>query len=488
MPRPVASQAVGAIPRAPQLPIDAVPPAELSQPAVTVDFPQTVLVLDLVELYFEHFHQYIPFLHKAEFKAAVAREQLQRYHPALLFAVISIAARMHFDPFVRASQQDWFMEAKLQYAITEDTPSLPLETIQAAACIIYAGMLNGDYSISWSLMPKAWRQVAGIGINIVDLDGKKRDPRIADFQRESYRKLMWSLYTLDRGFAYPCGWLLAIDDRQLAVNMPVADSLYQDFSPGWHAQSPPAFTRDLDQLVDSLPRDVQSGWLYQNILGATIILGRVVEHAYTLHPNSNSFSQEHIILDRILARFRSQLPRAANELFLSAPQDIMSMIWLNILNKAATVLLYFSYSPESPSQSSSEVQHTDFDGDTFTTSPFPNCVSQSISAVRLIKAGLRINPSTVLNPHLAPALYLFGRILAIEIVEQNDDDLRGELDAILDVFQRFAATYGALGKKYRDGLVADLQRSPAEAKAMRCAGVKGLIARYSAFSLGYTQA
>ena len=215
-----------------------IPPPSLGIESVSpplptaASFPRQDQIIELAEIFFKYFHCFLPFMHRESFLEKIKSQELAARAPALLYAILTISARSHADPAIQAQQEVWFGRAKSLYAEAEHDPRQPLQIIQAAACIILHSQLVGDYSTAWLMMGKSWRQAAAVGFHRVDsedsLTNLAQTPIAGSLRdKEEQRRTMWTLFILDRGMCFPLGLPHAIDDRQLVINLPLGDHIFQ---------------------------------------------------------------------------------------------------------------------------------------------------------------------------------------------------------------------------------------------------------------------
>ncbi len=197
-------------------------------------FPPHAQLLELVELFFERVHCYMPLLHRSTFTQKISTQGSSYNHPLLLYAVISMVARFHADPTIRAQQQDWCTRARILYEATPHAPEQGVETLQAAACITLQASTAGDYSSPFSYVAKAWRQVVVLGIHHSDspsrlvLPGLTVPPTDDWRELEERRRVVWMLFVLDRVICFPVGFANAIDDRQFKLPLPMNEQVFQE--------------------------------------------------------------------------------------------------------------------------------------------------------------------------------------------------------------------------------------------------------------------
>lgn len=196
--------------------------------------PPDGLLFDLLDIFFNQHHIFLPFLHKTRYLESVlnfSRENPDRESAALLHAIIAIAATSHDDPAIRNRQSQWFSRAKQLCEDLREKTYPSLQAVQAGLCICILGWTTGNYHLSWLYIGTSWRQAVTLGLNRIDGEQdkvvKNSEPK-SDIEVEERRRTIWTLLMLDRGMAFPAGWPHAIDDRQFMVNLPVPEKIFQD--------------------------------------------------------------------------------------------------------------------------------------------------------------------------------------------------------------------------------------------------------------------
>lgn len=151
-------------------------------------------------------------------------QSLQEQVPVLLYAVISMAASLHPDAEIQACQQPWFERAKSLYKSVDFNPDEGVDVVLAACCLVLQAFAVGEYTTGWLILGTAWRQACSIGLNRIDsnpegIPGISTPARNLQ-EKETRRRVMWTLFILDRGMSFPAGRPHAIDDRYFVINLP----------------------------------------------------------------------------------------------------------------------------------------------------------------------------------------------------------------------------------------------------------------------------
>jgi hypothetical protein len=201
--------------------------AELSCPSLPPDHQ----LIELFELFFSHFYPLLPCFHKTTLLGEVKSQEIQKQAPFLVYAIISMSAKVHSNPDIQAYRDEWFNQAKALYELTQRDTLPGLRVIQTGICIAFHASKLGQYSTAWLSLGKAWRQACALSLNRLDDEAGGRfglgPPPKSSLEKEEYRRTLWSLFILDRSQSWPIGWPHGIDDRQYMVNLPIGERRFQ---------------------------------------------------------------------------------------------------------------------------------------------------------------------------------------------------------------------------------------------------------------------
>jgi hypothetical protein len=240
--------------------------------------------MHLVRLFSERLHAYIPLFPKQQPVFDVGSAHLDS--PLLFAAMKALAASAYPEARIRALQGRRYEAAKTLYNETGHQPTQPLQTLQAAACIVLQALVAGDHSTAWLCMGKAWRQAVALGFQEMDAapgSGNfwpSRDtsvptsPPIEPSELEQQRRTMWAMVLLDRSMCFLVGRVHAIDERQLSLNLPMTET-------GAEAVR---FSPKLRKFTSLVGRETRQGRadLCHYILLAYMLLSRIAENMGSL--------------------------------------------------------------------------------------------------------------------------------------------------------------------------------------------------------------
>lgn len=481
--------------------------ADEQDPIASFQLPFHDLLIEMVNLFFDNLYHLFPCFHRKQFMKQLEEGSIQKESTLILFSMCCLAARVHPVAAVKRRQQEWYEQAKFSYQLTQRDPYPALRTIQAALLLIAHASTTGDFSCSWLFLGKVWRQAVALGISmycfgtmlifllmqclyisdrmdtsnaasmgimpqhwnsgheqVYGLDRKEGRNAV---EKEEYRRTLWLLLIMDRNHAWPTGWPNALPISHFKVDVPIADSLFQEMTPELQDAlcSNVVFVRNFDRLLSSLSSVTSSAInVFQYICIAYVLLGRVSEVVHTLQdePDIPEYVQACEELDAQIVKFRLSLPRKATSVLEAPPEDRGHVVWLQIMLNNCAMLLYY------------RCVKCDFDRNT--TDTFLHAVAAAQSVAQTVKDASRISIELLLSPHIASALYLAACILVIQWRTTNDSSFKHDVELFQLVFERMDETYIFLGLKFKIALQHDLKRSLESLEELRDRGARGMLA------------
>jgi len=455
--------------------------------------PSHDLLVELVELFFEHLYHVFPCFHQKAFTEQVKMGRIQDRSPLLLFAMCCVTARFHADATVRQREKEWYEHAKFSYQLTQRNPYPALPTIQAALLIVEYAHTAGDFSSAWLLIGKAWRQAIALGMNRMDASSavsgyKKIDDMDVDdhtdapvkdgkglsaLDKEEQRRTMWLLFIVDRYHSWPTSWPNALPETHFKVDMPVADSAFQAMKPlakhGVATTTP--FTRNLSRLITSPNLANEPVKVFCYICIAHVILGRVAELVHSLHesPNTPEYVEDCEELDSYLVKLRLSIPCQASSVLEAQASDKGFVVWLQVvLNTSAMLLNYRRAKSVSAPDASSRCLVA---------------VAAARHTAQIVRDASRVSIELLITPHIASSLYIAALLLVIEWRTTGNAKLKEEIDLIALVFDRMNEAFTYLGLKFKYALEHDLEKSRGKMlEELRELGLRGLLADCSKWS------
>ncbi|PNY29698.1 Uncharacterized protein TCAP_00384 [Tolypocladium capitatum] len=433
-----------------------------------VSLPPLPRLLELIDIYFETLYPYLPVIHKSSFLNSIKAKGVYQDSSVLLFAICAVSAGAHPDRQLQQRQAEWLTEAKAQLSQSMHSPRHALQTLQAAILVMYQAIIETDFSTSWLMLGEAWRKAVAIGYSQSDGPARLTMPALGSspgdgwIEREESRRVVWMLFIFDRGLCFPVGLTHAVDDRQLRVNLPMADHYFQAADPEEDPLSEPMprFALDMDQLISAVQAQYRrsSGNILQCLVLAYMLLGRIGEVLYS--PDFDYGQQDHLLDDLIshLVRIRLMLPLSATDLSAADYQEFPRVVWLNIVMSVNTILLH--HRPLKDGES--------LEGASSMATHWPHCVAAARGTVIMIAQASRASTSFAANAHITSLLFMCCRVLVVEYLcpssasatpsppadgpAHRDASLRKDLEVLVLAFERMREALKSVGRKFSRGV------------------------------------
>lgn len=473
-------------------------PLSLENTATELDFltevplPAFDMLLDMVNMFFSDYYSWLPCFHKATFYSELHSGKLGNEARMLLYIICAMVAPIHPDPSIKSQQDMWYSQAKFFYDLTPRDPVPALRTIQTALCIIMHGSTRADYSTCWLFIGKAWRQVTSLGMNRLDtirapnavtdqietpeehatsprMQWKSKDAP----SREECRRTLWLLYILDRNMSWPSGWPSAMSEQQFKLDIPTTDEAFQRFTRDTELSSTRnvPFSSNLNSLIASTSTAKSPLNSLHYIIVAHVLLGRIAEHVHSLHdsPDTPEYAKECDALDASLTKFRLSLPRAMTSILEASTNDQHHVLWLNVTINSMAMLLHY--------------RQASYSGPKASHDHFLRAVAAAKNTALVAKDTTRISTNLLINVHVLCSLYFASCVLVIHWGVANDESCEDDVEIFRLIFDKAADETRAVGRKFRDALKRDLERSHGEVLRLRDAGYRGLLADCSQWAL-----
>jgi hypothetical protein len=137
-------------------------------PIADFHLPSHDLLVELVDLFFDHLYHIFPCFHRETFQAQVENGTMAKESPLILYTICCVTARLHPDISTQKRQVDWYEQAKFSYQLTQRAPDPGLRILQAALLLVFHAGTVGDFSSGWLFLGKAWRQASALGMSKYD--------------------------------------------------------------------------------------------------------------------------------------------------------------------------------------------------------------------------------------------------------------------------------------------------------------------------------
>lgn len=200
-----------------------------SQSMVEQLLPSQHIMEEVVAIFFKVIHPLMPCLHQRRFMSELHSPEVLPMPNTLLLAVLAITAPMHPDPVVQARGYEWYLVCRQQIDMAVSAGKLSVRNVQAAIWWTFKSFLMGEMPSCWIMIGTAYRLAIPLGLHRVDAPHYQSflPPPQSESHKEERRRAMWAIYRLDR-YSFCLGWPMAIDDKDLCVNYPVDEHIFQN--------------------------------------------------------------------------------------------------------------------------------------------------------------------------------------------------------------------------------------------------------------------
>jgi hypothetical protein len=190
------------------------------------------LALDMADQFFDRCHPLLPCINKRDFMDELEDPKCREDPNILMLAVLAVACMEQDDREIRDVAPILYNRAKQKFNFACTGGNYSVRAVQAACWMAMYLFINAKMAELWILLGSAYRMASPLGLHRIDW---KKDTHSGagplaktEREKESRRRVMWSLFTLDRYFSFSCGWPFAIDDRFFRVYAPANDEVYQN--------------------------------------------------------------------------------------------------------------------------------------------------------------------------------------------------------------------------------------------------------------------
>ncbi|KAI1103296.1 hypothetical protein F4804DRAFT_236387 [Jackrogersella minutella] len=256
-------------------------------------FPDEALIQKTFSNFFRHIH-HVPifsFLHRASL--------MQRYHAgmmdkALLLALVGITSLlMDLGPGTREYGARSIDEC--QSMVLQDLENPSTIKIQALVLIMKHRMLSRKFTTAFMLAATATRFAYALRLNY-------ENPNLCFLARESRRRLMWALLTLDSGINGGCSDFTLMPSESMHIQLPCTERNFEFDLPQVTEYLRPVPTRPFPDDVGSLALHVRLLWMRSRVLYCTKNVLGMPESELTQLPELVK------VLSEELAGFNDHLP------------------------------------------------------------------------------------------------------------------------------------------------------------------------------------
>ncbi|KAL1895648.1 hypothetical protein Sste5346_005118 [Sporothrix stenoceras] len=225
--------------------------ATISTTTPSIDLPDD-LQSDLVNIYFQRLHPWIPMLHEHQFRQKLASpdpKQRQRL-VNILYAITSLCIRFSDDVRLGASPESRTHLAKTcrDTVILQSMQSFSVENLQALIICAFDTISSGQSPSAWSIIGSMTRTVEQLQLSVEDEDQPQARPqprgkatvnvlirRIAFLppardwvELEERRRVFWNVFLMDRFCSIATGWNLSLTSADVKRRLPCEGALWEE--------------------------------------------------------------------------------------------------------------------------------------------------------------------------------------------------------------------------------------------------------------------
>ena len=164
--------------------------------------PDISMMTELLEIFFAQYHKYLPCVHRTTLFHCIKQDRKALHRSPLMLSLLALASRFHRDTSIQSRSLEWLALAKRSWQQNAISTADPTTAIQAAVWILFQDILGADINEAWLFLGTACRFASMIGFDRMDSQNPPACPaalRPKDaLEKETRRRAMWSLYTLDK--------------------------------------------------------------------------------------------------------------------------------------------------------------------------------------------------------------------------------------------------------------------------------------------------
>ncbi|KAK1579652.1 fungal-specific transcription factor domain-containing protein [Colletotrichum navitas] len=177
---------------------------------ITTSLPPPDLLEDIINIYFNIIHPWIPILHETVFRRRVHDPEQLPVLVVVLHAMVVTALRyVDNNTETRPSAQEIERTAmrSRNIVILNAMNQLSVENLQALIILAFNDIGNGDVSKAWSIVGSLTRTVEYLQLS-VESDNKEKEPLLKPLpsisppqnwtEEEERRRVFWNIFNLDR--------------------------------------------------------------------------------------------------------------------------------------------------------------------------------------------------------------------------------------------------------------------------------------------------
>jgi hypothetical protein len=427
--------------------------------------PPDDLLQEVCIHYFREIHPWIPILHEKTFRPTILSHDRTTI---ILQAITAVSVKFTTLPF---DLQDMYYQKCRRAVVLASMDRFSLETLQANIIIAYDTIGSGKGPRSWSIISSATRIVEQLGLaeEEDEMDKDKLLNRIGLLQpskslaeKESRRRLFWSIFQMDRFCSVVTGWNTSLTSTDVRRLLPVEGHYFRN-----SISKRTRYFNISDHEVDSTDEnDALGGYAY--CIEAVECLSRVASFllkervVFTSSDGIKAWFNRFQALDSMLVRWKMFLPAKWQHASIQFDGKLDENLTLaHVTHNTSVVLLHhnIAYPPPElnitlPSQSSAQT-----------------CIAAATEITTIMSNFLANLPGEV-SPQFSFLLFVAARTFLTDSLRNNtplSPNFESLLSSIKEISRRWCANGSRtdnLAKKFALRLeMARNMKSPIDSKA-----------------------
>ncbi|UKZ81647.1 hypothetical protein TrVFT333_009419 [Trichoderma virens FT-333] len=195
--------------------------------------PPLHMMRELVNIYFNRIHPWIPILHRPDIEAAL-ETQNGNLPDIVLLAMTAVSIRFYTSD---RQTQELYSRRCHDAVILACMDRFSVQTLQASIILAFNTIGSGKGPTSWSIVSSATRIVEQLGLAVEDegMSQNKLLNRIGFLpparnltEKESFRRIFWCIFLLDRFCSVATGWNTGLSIDHIKRRLPVEGCFWRD--------------------------------------------------------------------------------------------------------------------------------------------------------------------------------------------------------------------------------------------------------------------
>lgn len=281
--------------------------------------PPWEIIEQLLPIYFDQIHPWIPILHQPSLMAEITRYSYHK-HLRVLQSIVAVTIKF-LD--ISAEEQSYFYQRCRECVLLACMDRFSIETLRAAIILGFDTIGCGKGPRSWSIVSSATRIVEQLGLSVEEDDEENNillnrigflEKSKSPSEREERRRIFWALFLMDRFCSVTTGWNTSMMSSTIRRRLPM-EGWY--FSAGNDKKA--RYFNISETNIDTVDEEDALGG-YSYLVEATECLSKVASFLLKEKINSQSIqaSRDWLTkfqaLDSMLIRWKISLPAKGQSL------------------------------------------------------------------------------------------------------------------------------------------------------------------------------